>query len=59
MNDYMSYYESAADIEITYRRAMKELDNHGIPENEKELFLEELGRKEIYQAQDVLEWLGY
>ena len=58
MNE-MSYYESAADTEITYRRAMQELDNHGIPESEKELFLEELGNKQIYQAQDVLDWLGY
>tara|TARA_R100000234_G_C4980923_1_gene170812 strand:- start:956 stop:1123 length:168 start_codon:yes stop_codon:yes gene_type:complete len=55
----MTYYESAADTEITYRRAMQELDNHGIPENERKLFIKEFGRKNTYQAQDVLEWLGY
>lgn len=55
----MSYYESAADTEITYLRAMKELDDHGIPESEKELFFKEVGRKQTYQAQDVLSWLGY
>ena len=55
----MSYYESASDTEITYRRAMKELDKHGIPESEKQFFLEELGHKQTYQAQDVLKWLGY
>jgi len=58
MNE-MSYYESASNTEITYRRAMKELDKHGIPESEKQFFLEELGHKQTYQAQDVLEWLGY
>ncbi|BAQ86509.1 hypothetical protein [uncultured Mediterranean phage uvMED] len=57
--DYMTYYESASDTEITYLRAMKELDDHGIPESEKELFLKEFGRKQTYQAQDVLSWLGY
>ena len=55
-----SYYDSAADITITHKRALQELKSHGITaDDEINEFYLELGNKETYNAQDVLEWLGY
>ena len=51
------YYESAENITITKQRAIQELAKHGI-DNTSEFF-QELGNNETYQAQAVLEWLGY
>ena len=53
----MTYYESAADIQITLKRALQELKRHGIDDPEE--FFETLGQSQTYQAQDVLDWLGY
>jgi len=55
------YYESADDTIISRERALEELYNHGvdIQSDEIRLFDLELGRKESYNAQDVLSWLGY
>ena len=57
----MDYYESAEDITITRERALQELMNHGINVNSEEiqLFDLEVGYKELYDAQEVLAWLGY
>lgn len=55
----VSYYESAADEIITIKRALLELDAHGVPESERELFFTEVGFKPEYDAQEVLRWLGY
>ena len=52
----MSYYESAEEIEISRNRAMKEIEDHGASLDE---FYGDLGIKENYKAQDVLDWLGY
>ena len=54
------YYESAEGIMISRDRALREIKSHGLDfeENLKEFF-EELGDKNIYSAQDVLDWLGY
>ena len=55
----MTYYESAAATTITKERAIKELDKHGVPTSEHKLFFLECGEKSTYEAQEVLEWLGY
>lgn len=53
----MDYLESAEDVQITVRRALQELKNHGC--TDIKTFFEELGSKDMYAAQEVLAWLGY
>lgn len=53
----MDYYESAEDIIITRERALLELARHHCKDIEQ--FFDDLGDREEYQAQDVLDWLGY
>ena len=56
----MDYYESAEDITITQDRALQELAKHGIISNEDIIeFFADMGKKESYDAQSVLIWLGY
>ena len=57
----MTYYESAKGAKITKKRAIQELQSHGIENNSEgfSLFLKELGDKPEYKAQKVLDWLGY
>jgi hypothetical protein len=52
----VSYYESAEGVEISKKRALIELRKHGIDFEE---FFRDLGDHETYDAQAVLEWLGY
>jgi len=51
------YYESAEGLAITRKRACQELKAHGLLDLKE--FFDELGDKETYLAQDVLDWLGY
>lgn len=55
----MTYYESARSVEICRARAIKELVRHGIPEDEQPDFFADCGDKDNYDAQVVLDWLGY
>lgn len=55
----MTYYESAEAVTITKARALKELAKHGVPSSEHVVFFKELGEQAEYDAQDVLNWLGY
>ncbi len=55
----MNYYESAEGVKITEQRALQEIKNHGCPDSELSHFYEELGKHEEYDAQAVLNWLGY
>ncbi len=57
----MTYYESAEACTITRERALEELMNHGIDVNSDDiqLFDLEVGKKEHYDAQEVLAWLGH
>lgn len=56
----MTYYESAENEIITQKRALFELKKHGIiNETDIELFFEEMGNVDFYEAQQVLGWLGY
>lgn len=66
----MDYYESAEDLIISRDRAIQELINHGcIPQScgdyantangDFHEFFQDLGDKSEYNAQDVLDWLGY
>jgi len=52
-----AYYDSAAGITITRRRAFKELKSHGVVDFQE--FLDEVGDRKFYSAQGVLNWLGY
>ena len=51
------YYESAENHTITKQRAIQELSKHGIDDTTE--FFNDLGNFATYQAQTVLEWLGY
>ena len=52
----MNYYESAEGKTISKKRALLEVKNHGASASE---FLNECGVHESYNAQTVLNWLGY
>ena len=52
----MTYLESAKGKVITYKRAIKEVKDHGASVDE---FLADCGKHMIYEAVDVLQWLGY
>ncbi|WP_261643232.1 hypothetical protein [Erwinia mallotivora] len=54
------YYESAENMAMTRKRALKELRRHHLdtPKDVAE-FYADLGDRDIYQAQAVLRWLGY
>jgi hypothetical protein len=55
-----TYYDSAYAMDISQDRALQELANHGVTTNEGIVeFYEDMGDKESYPAQKVLEWLGY
>ncbi len=54
-----AYYESAEELTITRARAIKELQDHNIPEEDMEFFFADLGDHDTYAAQDVLDWLGH
>jgi len=53
----IDYYESAEDLTITRERALLELASHNCEDIEQ--FFEDLGNCQEYDAQKVLEWLGY
>ena len=58
----MAYFESAADTEITYTRAIKELRDHGIGRGSADMleFRREFSRLSFPRpAQEILAWLGY
>jgi hypothetical protein len=52
-----AYYESAEDLTLSQERAFEELSKHGCQDIQQ--FLDDMGDKEEYNAQKVLEWLGY
>lgn len=62
-----TYYESAEGVTISHKRALQELYEHGIGKlsiNEGygdsiEEFYNDLGKHAEYDAQAVLNWLGY
>lgn len=57
----MTYSESAKGIMITQARAITELRNHGVTEGSEgeRQFFADMGIKAIYNASEVLEYLGY
>lgn len=52
----MTYYDSAEGVTITKERALKEVRDHGCDTQE---FFEDMGEHDTYNAQKVLDWLGY
>lgn len=61
LNYYLSmtdtYYDSAEDLTLSQERAFEELARHGCQDIHQ--FILDMGDKEEYEAQKVLEWLGY
>lgn len=56
----MTYYESAEGITITRKRALQELEKHGVCDQlDFDDFDATLGIRETYEAHEVLHWLGY
>ena len=53
----MNYYDSAEGLTISRERAIAELRKHGVQDFKE--FFQDLGDKEEYSAQAVLQWLGY
>jgi hypothetical protein len=52
----MNYYDSAEDIVIDRKRALREVRDHNADWEE---FIADHGNSETYDAQVVLGWLGY
>ena len=52
-----TYYESAEDIKLSQQEAFNVLAQHGCQEIDE--FFQDMGDKEEYDAQKVLQWLGY
>lgn len=52
-----TYYESAEGLVISKERAIQELRKHSIVDPAE--FFAEMGERESYEAQSVLDWLGY
>ncbi len=55
----MTYSESAVGVQISKKRAIRELDKHGIDCIGRVEFFQDLGDHSTYAAEDVLIWLGY
>jgi len=55
----MTYYESAEGQTMTFERVELEFRNHGQTQDDLEDFLEEAGLRPLYDAQEVLRWLGH
>lgn len=56
----MTYSESAAGLTIPRSRALQELANHGVfHPQDVDQFLMDMGDSSDYDAEDVLQWLGY
>lgn len=57
-----TYYESARGVKITFKRAMQEIDRHGIIDPDDRADFHAMVKQDKngdYNAQAVLEWLGY
>tara|TARA_Y100000015_G_C2379714_1_gene84354 strand:- start:69 stop:236 length:168 start_codon:yes stop_codon:yes gene_type:complete len=52
-----TYYDSAQGIVLSQEEAFGVLAQHGCQEFDE--FFQDMGDKEEYEAQKVLEWLGY
>lgn len=53
------YYTEAEGVTMTHDRAIKEIKRHWVTDTELSEFYNDLGKKEYYQAKDILAWLGY
>lgn len=49
-------YDEAVEVELTPAEARREVKRHG---HEWEAFVAEVGTRDAYQGQEVLDWLGY
>ena len=51
-------YEEACDAEVTREEARLEIAKHDV-DGGFESFVQEVGDRETYTGQEVLDWLGY
>jgi len=49
-------YEEAVEAEVSADEARREIEKHGL---EWQDFLNDVGMKDLYTGQEVLDWLGY
>jgi hypothetical protein len=49
-------YEEAVEAEVSADEARREIEKHGLEWQE---FLNDVGMKDLYTGQEVLDWLGY
>ena len=58
---FETYSESAQGVLIAHDRAMREIASHGLPMDTETMadLYSFCGQREIYDASDVLAWLGY
>lgn len=54
---FYSYLE-ACEAEVTREEARREIAKHDV-DGGFDLFLREVGDREMYSGQEVLDWLGY
>lgn len=52
----LDYYTSSIGEIITFKRAVKEYEDHGLTATD---LIADLGERDEYEASDVLEALGY
>ena len=55
----MTNYESAEGKTMTFERVELEFKRNGQTQEDLEQFIEDFGLRPLYDAQEVLEWLGY
>lgn len=56
----MTYEEAMApDVIVTRAAALRELDRHGMGEDDRAEFFAEHGNRPTYSGAAVLTWLGY
>lgn len=55
----MTYYESAEGQTMTLERVEVEFKQHGQTQEDLEQFIDDFGLRPLYDAQEVLEWLGH
>ena len=55
----MSYYESAEGVQINEAEAFYHLKQYGMRDEDVRLFFNGVGVQPFYNAQELLDWLGY
>jgi hypothetical protein len=59
MSLFTSYYDSAEGATVDLKRVRQEIEAHGLGEDSVDEFVAQYGRKDEYDAQELLAWLGH